>query len=218
MAAEIKGFYDSVYKKMLKDLNSEHEKKCDNGEACALCGMEKKLFEPAVFYCNGANCSSKRIRRNSYYYVAGNNQYHWCHTCFTELKESNPVELPDMVVKKSDLSKNKRKNDEQPEESWVACDSCGRWIHQICGLFNTRQNKDQKSAYECPKCTIETRKRKGKIEATTTSKNASDLPRTKLSEFMERHINELKEQKFKEVRRDSDERSEPQRRRCWGHC
>jgi len=199
MAAEIKKHFNREYDKVLRELNTEHSKKCDNGEACALCGMEKKLFEPAVFYCNGTNCPSKRIRRNSYYYVAGNNQYHWCHQCFTELKEVNPVELPDMVVRKSDLAKNKRKNDDQPEESWVACDTCGRWIHQICGLFNTRQNKDQRSKYECPRCTISSRQKTGNLGASSTAKNASDLPRTKLSEYMERHINELKIEKYKEL-------------------
>ncbi|GMH70233.1 hypothetical protein TrST_g12427 [Triparma strigata] len=205
MAAEIKKHFNREYDKVLRDLNAEHAKRCNNGEACALCGMEKKLFEPAVFYCNGTNCPSKRIRRNSYYYVAGNNQYHWCHQCFTELKEANPVELPDMVVRKSDLAKNKRKNDDQPEESWVACDTCGRWIHQICGLFNTRQNKDQRSKYECPHCTIKSRKASGKLGATSTAKNASDLPRTKLSEYMERHINELKIEKYKELAKEKAE-------------
>jgi E1A/CREB-binding protein len=152
----------------------------------------------AVFYCNGANCPSKRIRRNSYFYVAGNNQYHWCHQCFTELKEDG-INLPDLVIKKSELGRNKRKNDDQPEESWVACDTCGRWIHQICGLFNTRQNKDQRSMYECPKCTIVTRKKKGSLGPTSQTKTATDLPRTRLSEFIEHHIRQKSIDKYKEL-------------------
>jgi E1A/CREB-binding protein len=62
--------YDAV----LRELKKEQRKKCENGEACLLCGTEKLNFEPPVFYCNGANCSAKRIRRNSYYYVAKGNQ------------------------------------------------------------------------------------------------------------------------------------------------
>ena len=131
-------------------------------------------------------CPSKRIRRNSYYYVGGNNQYHWCHLCFAELKESNPIELADMTIRKSTLSK--KKNDEVHEESWVQCDKCERWIHQICALFNTRQNKDQRSEYTCPKCTIDERLQKGSTDATSTTPMAEDLPRTKLSEYLETHV------------------------------
>jgi hypothetical protein len=198
MALDVKKAFDKEYEKVMRELNAEHNKKCDNGEACSLCGMEKKLFEPAVFYCNGANCPSKRIRRNSYFYVAGNNQYHWCHQCFTELKEDG-INLPDIQIKKSELGRNKRKNDDQPEESWVACDTCGRWIHQICGLFNTRQNKDQRSKYECPKCTIVTRKKKGSLGPTSQTKTATDLPRTRLSEFIEHHIRQKSIDKYKEL-------------------
>jgi len=198
MALDVKKAFDKEFEMVMRELNAEHNKKCDNGEACSLCGMEKKLFEPAVFYCNGANCPSKRIRRNSYFYVAGNNQYHWCHQCFSELKEDG-ISLPDLQIKKSELARNKRKNDEQPEESWVACDTCGRWIHQICGLFNTRQNKDQRSKYECPKCTIITRKKRNHHGPTSQTKTATDLPRTRLSEYIEHHIRQKSIDKFKEL-------------------
>merc|ERR1740139_2189182 len=82
MAKEMKLKFKQDFKKLLAQLSVEEDEKRKNGEACALCGCEKLLFEPHVFYCNGANCPSKRIRRNSYYYVGANNQYHWCHTCF----------------------------------------------------------------------------------------------------------------------------------------
>lgn len=188
MAKDMKTRFEMDYKVLLSQLEAEEDVKRRNGEACLLCGCEKLLFEPPVFYCNGMNCPSKRIRRNSYYYVAGNNQYHWCHTCFQELKDNATIDLGDISVKKEGLTK--KKNDEVHEESWVQCDRCERWVHQICALFNTRQNKDQRSEYACPRCTIEDRKKKQINEATSSTPMADDLPRTKLSEYLENHVRE----------------------------
>lgn len=186
MAKEMKDKFTLDYVNLIKLLNAEEDVKRKNGEACLLCGCEKLLFEPPVFYCNGMNCPSKRIRRNSYYYVAGNNAYHWCHQCFGDLRDHQVLELGDIAVKKEQLTK--KKNDEVHEESWVQCDKCERWIHQICALFNTRQNKDQRSEFTCPRCTIDERKKKGISEGTSTTPMAEDLPRTKLSQRLENHV------------------------------
>ena len=96
--------------------------------------------------------------------------------------------MGDIQIVKSSLVK--KKNDEVHEESWVQCDRCERWVHQICALFNTRQNKDQRSEYACPRCTVEERKRRGNLEPTSSTPMAEDLPRTKLSEFIEKHVRE----------------------------
>jgi len=186
MAGEMKKKFEFNYDALINQLNAEEDAKRKSGDACALCGCEKLLFEPPVFYCNGLRCPGKRIRRNSYYYVGGNNQYHWCHVCYGDLKESSPIELADLTVRKSELAK--KKNDEVHEESWVQCDKCERWVHQICALFNTRQNKDQRSEFTCPRCTIEERKKKGTTDASSTTPMAEDLPRTKLSEYLETHV------------------------------
>jgi E1A/CREB-binding protein len=188
MANEMKVKFQSDFVKLMEQLNAEEDVKRKNGEACCLCGCEKLLFEPPVFYCNGINCPSKRIRRNSYYYIGGNNQYHWCHQCYQELRDNSTIDLGDLSVKKESLVK--KKNDEVHEESWVQCDRCERWVHQICALFNTRQNKDQRSEYACPKCTIDERKAKGELEAKSSTPMAEDLPRTKLSEYLENHVRE----------------------------
>lgn len=186
MAKEMKEKFEADYTKLMQKLDAEEDIKRKNGEACLLCGCEKLLFEPPVFYCNGPNCQSKRIRRNSYYYVAGNNQYHWCHQCFQEIADGTTLDMGDVSIRKEHLLK--KKNDEVHEESWVQCDRCERWVHQICALFNTRQNKDQRSEYACPNCTIDERKRKGELEAKSTTPMAEDLPRTKLSEHLETHV------------------------------
>lgn len=195
MAKEMKVKFAADYEVLMTQLNAEEDVKRRNGDSCLLCGCEKLLFEPPVFYCNGLNCPSKRIRRNSYYYVGGNNQYHWCHQCFQDLKDGKTMELGDMTIRKEQLLK--KKNDEVHEESWVQCDRCERWIHQICALFNTRQNKDQRSEYACPRCTIEDRKKKGSSEGTSSTPMAEDLQRTKLSEFLEAHVREKMEEHIK---------------------
>ncbi|KAL7561812.1 hypothetical protein ACA910_013348 [Epithemia clementina (nom. ined.)] len=188
MAKDMKAKFEADFKVLMDQLEAEEDVKRRNGEACLLCGCEKLLFEPPVFYCNGMNCPSKRIRRNSYYYIGGNNQYHWCHQCYQELRDNASIDLGDVTVKKESLTK--KKNDEVHEESWVQCDRCERWVHQICALFNTRQNKDQRSEYACPRCTIDERKKKGITEGTSSTPMADDLPRTKLSEYLENHVRE----------------------------
>lgn len=201
MAKEMKDKFELDYAKLIQVLNEEEDIKRKNGEACLLCGCEKLLFEPPVFYCNGMNCPSKRIRRNSHYYVGGNNQYHWCHQCYQELRDNSTIDLGDVQIKKESLTK--KKNDEVHEESWVQCDRCERWVHQICALFNTRQNKDQRSEYACPRCTIDERRKRGNLEATSSSPMAEDLPRTKMSQYLESHVrhkvDEFVEKKSKEV-------------------
>lgn len=186
MAKEMKTQFAIDFAKLMAQLNAEEDVKRKNGEACLLCGCEKLLFEPPVFYCNGLNCPSKRIRRNSYYYVAGNNQYHWCHQCFQEIRDNTTLDLGDLSLKKEAMVK--KKNDEVHEESWVQCDRCERWVHQICALFNTRQNKDQRSEYACPRCTINERMELGNMEASSSTPMAEDLPRTTLSEYLENHV------------------------------
>jgi len=200
MAHEMKTKFLHDFENLMKQLNAEEDAKRRKGEACSLCGCEKLLFEPPVFYCNGLNCPSKRIRRNSYYYVGGNNQFHWCHQCWGELKESQTLELPDVSIRKEQLIK--KKNDETHEESWVQCDRCERWVHQICALFNTRQNTDQRSEFACPRCTIEERKKTGRLEATSSTPMAEDLQRTKLSEFIESHVRSKMDEHLQELAED----------------
>ena len=185
MANELKVKFEADYKKLVQQLESEDRERRENDRACVLCGCEKRLFEPPVFFCNGMNCASKRIRRNSHFYIGGNNQYFWCNQCYNELDEKAPIELIDLTVAKSDLKKEK--NDEIVEESWVQCDICERWIHQICGLFNTRQNKEHHSEYCCPLCLLDKRK-KNPVKLPAKPAGAEDLPRTKLSEFIEIHV------------------------------
>ena len=195
MAQEMKNIFTQDYARAMRTIQAEQELKRKNGDACALCGCEKLLFEPPIFYCNGLNCQNTRIRRNSYYYTGqGNPNYHWCHVCYGELRDDKAIVLADCTLHKKDLIK--KKNDDVHEESWVQCDKCERWIHQICALFNTRQNKDQQSEYTCPRCSVEERRKKGTLAPTSTTPMATDLDRSKLSEYLEEHVRRKVSEKF----------------------
>ena len=185
MAKELKTKFEADWAKMMSQLDAEDRERRQNDRACVLCGCEKLNFEPPVFFCNGINCQSQRIRRNSHFYIGGNNQYFWCNQCYNELDDKAPIELVDLTITKADLKK--KKNDEVHEESWVQCDVCERWIHQICGLFNTRQNKEHHSEYCCPMCLLEKRKKDG-VPPSPKPPAAAELPRTKLSEWLENHV------------------------------
>ncbi len=47
----------------------------------------------------------------------------------------------------------KKKNEEDLEESWVQCDHCEGWVHQICGMFNKGRNNPDVH-YMCPECLL----------------------------------------------------------------
>jgi len=202
MAKELKIKFTKDYGALLASLEAEETERRKNDKACSLCGCEKLLFEPPVFFCNGLSCPTSRIRRNTHFYVGGNKQYFFCNQCYNELDENVQIDMGDLTLKKNELKK--RKNDEVHEESWVQCDDCNRWIHQICGLFNTRQNKEHKSEYRCPQCLLEKRKANPQtIQAKPPG--AEDLQRTKLSEWLEKHVAGKVEERRKTLLREKAE-------------
>lgn len=196
MAVELKNKFAEDYQKLLNQVETEDHQRRQNSKACTLCGCEKLLFEPPVYFCSGMNCQNGRIRRNSHFYVGGNNQFYWCSTCFNELDDKIPIELADTSIMKSDLTR--KKNDEVNEESWVQCDTCQLWVHQICGLFNNRQNKEHTSKYSCPRCLLAMR-RSTEITPGTRPLSAEDLPRTTLSEWLEKSITKKLENRKREL-------------------
>ena len=202
MAKEMKKKFEVDFKKLMKLLEKDHLENSKKVQACGLCACEKLNFEPPVFFCFGANCPTTRIRRNTHFYSTQDKQYTWCNQCFGELK-GDTIDCGTIKIKKSELTK--RKNDEVHEESWVQCDDCERWIHQICGLYNTRQDKENKSAYSCPLCLMEKRKKDGDPPNLPEAPSANDIPRTKLSDWLERDVHRRVETRMKEL---AEERAE----------
>ena len=138
------------------------------GEQCNICGEKCIKLETPVLLCHGS-CIG-RIKRNSVYYVSNDGMMLWCQRCYSGLPqcvaEANPkAEPPRAAILKKELIKCK--SDEEVSEPWVECDTCHKWVHQICGLYNDRFEEGEEldsdgnnihehtTAYQCPRCRLE---------------------------------------------------------------
>lgn len=141
-------------------------------DSCCLCGHADKLFCEKKYACNHCN---RNINRQWHFYSDKENNYHLCSRCHNKLGSCG--EIPTEYVGKLIRRKNK---DEARTELWVECGKCTRRLHQICALFDARENKDQRLRFTCPWCTD--------ASCTGTAPMAQDLHRTKLSDHLETHV------------------------------
>ncbi|CAK4619667.1 unnamed protein product [Aphanomyces euteiches] len=195
LASDMLKDFDCEMAKLEAEVLAEEEKARSKEGACKLCGAESFVFEPAVLYCNG-ECNAK-IRRNNYFYCSSDNKYHCCTNCYPNLPESIANADGGAPYVKSDLLR--KKNDEIHEEPWVQCDTCNQWVHQICGLFS---DKEKSQEFQCPLCMLKGRKPVEKKVWT-----AKSLPRSKLSDFLEKRVSKLLEVEMKDEIKDSKEPS-----------
>jgi hypothetical protein len=97
LAKNLKREFDNHYKQAISLSEKAIELNRTNENACLVCGETCLKFEPPVYYCNG-RCGGQRIRRNAFYYTNSNNTYHWCSSCFTDLRNDQPIKLPDSTL------------------------------------------------------------------------------------------------------------------------
>ncbi|GBG25890.1 Histone acetyltransferase HAC1 [Hondaea fermentalgiana] len=186
IAQEYAQIFIEDYNKLLCRLKAKEASKRSNAEACRLCGGGQYLFEPPVYFCN--HCKQK-VRRGANFYMSPDNKLAWCSGCYSNFR--GQVELDDGAkVEKSALKK--KENTEDTEESWVQCNRCCRWYHQICAMFNGRSSVGKASSYFCPICILrhfdETKRDRIPPQislARGKGLRAKDLPRTKFSDFIE---------------------------------
>ncbi|GJN24634.1 hypothetical protein PR202_gb12387 [Eleusine coracana subsp. coracana] len=110
----------------------------------------------------------------------------------------NGVDKISICSKCHHLSSSKAKYDKRfnyaetdaEAEWWVQCDKCKAWQHQVCALFN-QKIVDEEAEYACAKCFLK-EKDSGDISALEPSSilGAWELPRTKLSDHVERRLSE----------------------------
>ena len=156
IAVQYQRNFREMFKKVEDEFQTEVKRKYDDGNTCRLCGGTRLKFDAAILHCNGP-CGQK-IRRNSRYYASPDNKFHWCANCYERLEDT--IITVESELRKSDLIQ--KKNNEQAEESWVQCDHCRGWFHQICALFNGKRNENnpsKKKAFHCALCIL---KRLGK--------------------------------------------------------
>ncbi|KAF7811232.1 histone acetyltransferase HAC12-like [Senna tora] len=162
---------------------------------CSLCGMQKLLLAPLPIFC--LSCGN-RIRRNAnFYYRRGeevDTQHCFCSFCYKNSR-GGFIKFNGVSISKTTL--DSKRNDDVPEEAWAQCDKCKSWQHQICALFDSKRNLECKVEYECPHCCLKELENGVHVPLpATTIFGAKDLPRTKLSDHIERRlINRLEQER-----------------------
>jgi len=185
--------FEKEYEKAVASVADMHES-ADSKDVCVLCLKSKRTYTPPVYICSGRNCPHVKIRRgNNFWSISGG--VHFCTQCYSHLPER--VDVEGRTIQKSALIK--KKNDEVHEEGWVQCDVCKHWMHQICGLFNARENV-KRQLYTCPHCLVKQHRAsngssKSIISSSSRNKrsqlHAKSLIRTKLSDLLEDAIRQV---------------------------
>ncbi|CAN6937436.1 unnamed protein product [Brassica oleracea] len=184
-------------------LKSLHEGRVElkDIETCQLCGESQLLFPAPPLYCSLCNC---RIQDESLYYIPEETisgaQHQICSPCYDHCRRQKFTLSGVDIVKANMLKLNNANN--QETEAWVACESCGKWQHQICGLYNPEKDTDKTSDYICPYCLLEESRSNNNVGVhDNTDLEAKDLPETILSHFIERRLT----RRLKEERRQTAE-------------
>ena len=120
LAKDLKKQFEMTYKKHIALVEKNIQLARNIVDNCLICGEYSIKYEPPVYYCNG-RCGGQRIRRNAWYYHTNKNDYHWCKPCFDELKDGQPIKLPESTIYKRDLAANKKRHIEEADEpGWPA--------------------------------------------------------------------------------------------------
>ncbi|MED6182020.1 hypothetical protein PIB30_024955 [Stylosanthes scabra] len=166
---------------------STDEESKSAANACQLCEMQKLFFSPVPIYCL---CCGLRIKRNKYYYYRKTDevvsQHCFCTACHN-ISRGGSITYNGISVSKELL--DKKRNDEVLEESWVQCDNCKGWQHQVCALYNNKSDLDSSAEYICPKCRIKDIENGSHVPSPKSAiYGAKDLPRTMLSDHLEKRL------------------------------
>jgi E1A/CREB-binding protein len=172
---------DKINRELDKKSNHHKCKYCHIPESsCQLCGAKCLKLEPPTLICYGT--CNQRIKRNTVYYVTIDGIMSWCLRCYSA--------LPHVVIEnkppKISLFKNnllKRRADEEINESWIKCDYCNQWVHQVCALYNdlakleqlNLTNKHDNISFTCPFCILDKASSINKQKLSNNKRKISEL-------------------------------------------
>ncbi|KAK2996552.1 hypothetical protein RJ639_026644, partial [Escallonia herrerae] len=174
---------------------------------CQLCACNKVVFTPAPIYCS--SCSGRIKRSLMYYSILEEMGAKRCFcTACVKAPGRSIVSIHGASFSKANLQKEK--NNEEIEESWVQCDKCECWQHQICALYNDKRDLGGKAEYICPRCCLEQIESGERVPLPMIAAfGAKDLPSTMLSDHVEkrlfRRLKEEREQRARSLGKKPDE-------------
>ncbi|CAK8533244.1 unnamed protein product [Lathyrus sativus] len=157
-----------------------------DANTCQLCERKTLYFEPVPVYCI---CCHLLIKRKNAYFGRKDEEFDaercFCSTCYNTSK-GGCIAFNGTYVSKENLEK--KKND-VVEESWVECNKCKRWQHQICALYNNQKDLDCSAEYICALCRLKEIENGVHVPfQKATVYGAKDLPRTTLSDHLEMRL------------------------------
>ncbi|CAL9239710.1 unnamed protein product [Arabidopsis halleri] len=197
-AEEIKLHIMSLTKPSIQSATREMcDHKEEEEEACQLCVDGRLLYPPPPLYCSLCN---RRIDDESFYYTPDEEEltdakHQICSPCHTKCKTK--FTLCGIFIDKNKMLRRNNVDNANTEE-WVQCESCEKWQHQICGLYNKHKDQDNTADYFCPECLLEELKSSNNMRLDdNTDSGAKDLPETILSYFLEQRLfKRLKEERY----------------------
>lgn len=157
-----------------------------NENYCQICALDRLAFPPMPIYCSA--CGMRIKNYGTYYSPKDENraQMCFCSVCHNKARGGN-ITFCGLSIPKINLMI--KKNNLVTEESWVQCDKCEGWQHQICALFNDKRDLGGKAEYICPKCCLEELESEIRMPLPrSTAFDASNLPRTLLSDHLEQRL------------------------------
>ncbi|KAL5581988.1 hypothetical protein UlMin_014430 [Ulmus minor] len=186
----IMSFGQSVDQSMLAD-------KGNREEICQLCGLDKITLASEPIYCSG--CFARIKKKANYYCTTDQDTSDFlCVSCHKKGFKAGKLWLNNICFYKEKLSR--MKNDQENYASWVRCDKCLGWQHQICALFNDKIDHEDK-LYTCPNCLLKELEN-GDCPPLpyNVAFRSKDLPETMLSNHIESRL-------FKRLKEEREERA-----------